>query len=74
MSTAALTNLRDYLYGTLSTSELMWLVEELKVHAHNDSLLKPYTMEELQARIALSELDSAEGRFKTHEALFSELI
>ena len=30
MSTQALTGLRDYLYGTLSTNDMMWLVEELQ--------------------------------------------
>ena len=28
MSTAILTSLRDYLYGTLSAAVMMWLVEE----------------------------------------------
>ena len=30
MSTATLTSLRDYLFGTLSTSDMIWLVEEMK--------------------------------------------
>ena len=30
MSTQALTNLRDYLTGTLSTADMIWLVEEMK--------------------------------------------
>lgn len=30
MSTQSLTGLHDYLYGTLSTNDMMWLVEELQ--------------------------------------------
>jgi hypothetical protein len=30
MSTQVLAGLRDYLYGTLSTNDMMWLVEELQ--------------------------------------------
>ena len=53
MSTATLTNLRDYLYGTLSAEEMLWLVDELTDHIRKGDKLKPYTIEELHARIAL---------------------
>ena len=53
MSTATLTNLRDYLYGTLSAEEMLWLVDELTDHIRKGDELKPYTIEELHARIAL---------------------
>ena len=74
MSTATLTNLRDYLYGTLSTSDMMWLVEEMKEHMRSsEDRLKPYTKEELHARIAQSELDIAEGRVYDFDDVMREL-
>ena len=33
MSTATLTNLRDYLTGTLSTANMLWLSEQLADYA-----------------------------------------
>jgi len=47
MSTQALTGLRDYLYGTLSTNDMMWLVGELQNYIRKEDLPKPYTKEEL---------------------------
>jgi len=44
MSTATLSNLRDYLCGTLSTSDMIWLVEEMKNFMRGpEEKLKPYT-------------------------------
>ncbi|MBR4645177.1 MAG: hypothetical protein IKO73_08505 [Bacteroidaceae bacterium] len=74
MSTQALTGLRDYLYGTLSTNDMMWLVEELQNYIRKEDSPEPYTMEELHARIAKSERDAKEGRFRTHEEIFTELL
>ena len=73
MSTQALTGLRDYLYGTLSTNDMMWLVEELTDYVLKDEALKPYTIEELHERIAKSERDFADGHYITSEELFSDL-
>lgn len=73
MSTLALTGLRDYLYGTLSTNDMIWLVEELSSYVRNEDALKPYTIEELHERIAKSERDFAEGRYITSEELFNDL-
>ena len=73
MSRVTLTNLRDYLYGTLTADDMMWLAEELKRYVCNAERLKPYTIEELHARIAKSEQDFSEGRYLTSEELFSEL-
>lgn len=74
MSTATLTNLRDYLYGTLSTDDMIWLVEEMKGFLSNDgNRSKPYTKEELYARIEQSERDSAEGRVYDFDEVMREL-
>ena len=64
MSTVTLQNLLDYLKGTLSSSNMLWLSERLQECAKEkkDQDIKPYTIEEIHARIAQSELDSAEGR------------
>jgi len=74
MSTATLSGLRDYLYGTLSPEDMMWLVEELTGYIRKENELKPYTMEELDARIDKSERDAAEERFKTHEEVFAKIM
>jgi hypothetical protein len=34
--------------------------------------LKPYTIEELHARIAKAERDSAEGRYRSHDEVFAK--
>lgn len=64
MSTVTLQNLLDYLKGTLSSSNMLWLSERLQECAKekNDQPLKPYTIEEIHARIAQSEMDSVQGR------------
>ena len=65
MSTATLQGLLDYLTDTLSTSNMLWLSERLTDYARKNEKqqLKPYTMEEIRARmeIAESELDAGLG-------------
>ena len=73
MSTTALYGLRDYLYGTLTTSDMIWLVEQLGSYIRKEEKLKPYTIDELNARIAKSESDAAEGRYKSHKEVFEAL-
>ncbi|MBR5678808.1 MAG: hypothetical protein IKX20_11875 [Paludibacteraceae bacterium] len=73
MSTAKLMDLRNYLHSTLSLEDIVWLVEELKKYVREDSKPKPYTIEELHARIAQSERDFEEGRFYTDAEVFSDL-
>ena len=69
-----MTGLRDYLYSTLSTTDMMWLVEEMKDHLRSsEERLKPYTVEELHARIAQSERDIAEGRVYDFDDVMREL-
>jgi uncharacterized protein YeeX (DUF496 family) len=73
MSTTALTNLRDYLTGTLSPDDMMWLVEEMKNFMRGkEGNLKPYTIEEIHAMIEESERDIAEGRVTSHEEVMRE--
>ena len=62
MSTAALTNLRDYLTGTLSPANMLWLSTELADYAKKKEAeypLKRYTKAELNAM-----LDEAEANFE----------
>jgi hypothetical protein len=73
MSTETLSNLRDYLFGTLSRSNMLWLATQLKEHAEKQEELKPYTMEELNARIDESERQLANGQYKTIEEVFHEM-
>ena len=73
MSTAALTSLRDYLTGTLSSSDMIWLIKEMKdFMLSSEEKLEPYTKEELHARIALGEADIAAGRLTSHEDMMRE--
>ncbi len=72
MSEATLTNLLEYLYDTLTPSNQRWLAEHLLEHADGEDL-KPYTIEELHARIAQSERDFAEGRYFTDDEVFADL-
>ena len=73
MSTETLSSLRDYLFGTLSRSNMLWLATQLKERAERKEELKPYTMEELNARIDESEQQLANGQFKTIEEVFQGL-
>ena len=73
MSTTTLYSLRDYLYGTMSADDMIWLVEELTSYIRKGDELQSYTIEELDARIDKSERDAIEGRFRTHEELFANI-
>ena len=74
MSTATLNGLRDYLYDTLSPANLIWLGTQLMEHGRmQEKPLKPYTKEELLARVERSERQFAEGKYKTSEELWREL-
>ncbi|MBQ7423167.1 MAG: hypothetical protein IJV19_00310 [Prevotella sp.] len=63
MSIATLEGLRDYLYSTLSPSNMLWLSNQLADFAKqiDGTSHRPYTTEELHERIAKSERDIAEG-------------
>ena len=73
MSTATLLGLRDYLYGTLSADDMVWLVQELTDYVRKDGVQRPYTTEELHERIAKAERDFAEGRYYTDDEVFRDL-
>ena len=73
MSTATLEGLRDYLYSTLSPSNMLWLSSQLAEYARKQEKLKPYTLEELNARIDQAERESAAGLGQDSEEMFSEL-
>lgn len=63
MSTATLNNLLEYLYGTLSPSNMRWIGEHLIEHAKKtEENTKPYSVEEINAMIDQSEREIAEGR------------
>ena len=72
MSTETLSNLRDYLCGTLSPSNMLWLAEQLTAYAKQEEL-KPYTMEELNARIDEAERQIAAGLSQDSDEMFREL-
>lgn len=65
MSTATLNSLLEYLYGTLTQSDMRWVGEHLIERAERKEACtpKPYTIEELHARIAVSEQEMAEGKY-----------
>jgi len=74
MSIETLTGLRDYLYITLSPANMLWLGKQLTEYAiRKEEELKPYTKEELQARIEEHERQMAAGDYMTSEELFSRL-
>ena len=72
MSTATLNNLLEYLYGTLSGSDMSWVANHLIEHLEKseEEPLKPYSIEELHERIRQSEADFAAGRCTPAEDLF----
>lgn len=75
MSTATLQGLLDYLKGTLSTSNMIWLSEKLNEYAKKkqDQDLKPYTIEEIRSMIEQSRRDSAAGLGIDSDEMFREL-
>lgn len=76
MSTAALTNLRDYLTGTLSPANMLWLSTQLADYAkkkEEEYPLKRYTKAELNARIDQAEAEIAAGLGTPHEEVMREM-
>ena len=68
MSTAALNNLLEYLYGTLTPSNMRCVAQHLAARADQvEAPLKPYTVEELNARIDKAEEEFAAGLGVSHE-------
>ena len=74
MSEATLTNLLEYLYETLTPSDKRWVGERLIKYAnYEEESVKPYTMEEINARIDQSERDSAEGKVYDFDDVMREI-
>jgi len=73
MSTQALTGLRDYLTGTLSVADMNWLAGELTDYAkREESSLKHYTVEEINAMLDAAEAEIAAGKGTPHEEVMRE--
>ena len=72
MSTAALTSLLDYLYGTLSPSNMKWVGEHLIEYAkkEEDEQLRPFTMEEIDDMLDEAEAAFEAGDYLTNEEVF----
>lgn len=64
--------MRDYLIGTLSRNDMVWLTTELTRHTGKEEL-PTYTKEELNAMLDESEHDFEEGRVYTTEEVFCEI-
>ena len=75
MSTAALTNLRDYLTGTLSPANMLWLSTQLADYAKKKEAAPPkrYTKAELNARIDQAEAEIAAGLGTPHDEVMREM-
>ena len=77
MSTATLSSLLEYLYGTLSPSNMRWVGEHLIEHAKKEEqgeVLTPYTREELLERAEEGRRQIAMGNYCTSEELFDALF
>lgn len=75
MSTTALTNLRDYLTGTLSPANMLWLSTQLADYAKKkeEAPLKRYTKAELNALLDEAEANIVAGNTIPSEEVWSEL-
>ncbi len=77
MSTATLRGLLEYLYGTLSPSNMRWVGEHLIEYAkreESEESLRPYTKEELLERAEEGRKQIAMGNYCTSEELFKDLF
>jgi len=72
MSEKTLSCLLEYLYGTLTPSNMRWVGEHLIEYA-NTGAPKPYTIEELHSMVAEGEKQFAEGKWQDSEDMFREL-
>ena len=73
MSTATLTSLLDYLYGTLSPNNMRWVGEHLIEYAKKEEHAPvPYTKEEINTMLDLAEADFEAGLGIPHEEVMRE--
>ena len=73
MSEATLTGLLEYLYNTLSPSNMRWMGEHLIEYANAEESLKPYTVEELLERAEKGRKEIAEGHYTDIDEVLREL-
>lgn len=77
ISTATLSSLLEYLYGTLSPSNMRWLgehlIEQAQKEEQREETLTPYTREELLERAEEGRRQIAMGNYCTMEELLQEL-
>ena len=76
MSTTALTGLRDYLTGTLSNSNMIWLATQLTEFVKKQQQEPPfrhYTMDEINAMLDEAEANIAAGRGIPDEEAWDDL-
>ena len=73
MSTVTLTNLRDYLYGTLTPQNMLWLSAQLAEYANRHNELPHYTMDDINAMLDKAEADIAAGRLIDDDDAWDEL-
>lgn len=73
MSETTLLNLRDYLFGTLTESNMLWLAKQLLEHVKTEEKhLKPYTIEEIDSMLDAAENDFETGNHLTNEEVFNK--
>ncbi|MBR4441150.1 MAG: hypothetical protein IKS00_06315 [Bacteroidales bacterium] len=76
MSTTALSGLRDYLCGTLTPANMLWLSSQLAEYAHHqqaEQLPPPhrrYTMDEINAMLDEAERQAAAGEYVDNDEVF----
>ena len=74
MSTQLLANLRDYLYGTLTPDNMIWLGAQLMEYGQkHEKPQKRFTKEEINAMLDQAEADFAAGRFIDDDDAWDEL-
>ena len=73
MSEAILTGLLEYLYSTLSPSNMRWMGEHLIEYANAEESVKPYTVEELLERAEKGRKEIAEGHYTDMDEMLREL-
>jgi hypothetical protein len=72
MSTTALSGLLEYLYGTLTTSNMRWVGEHLIEYAkkEEEERLRPYTMDEIDGMLDEAEAAFEAGDYLTQDEVF----
>ena len=72
MSTATLTGLLEYLYGTLTVNNMRWVGEHLieRAKKEEEERLRPYTMEEIDDMLDEAEAAFEAGDYLTQDEVF----